>query len=98
MEYIGLGDQKDQIWNAMGELADKHQSAGHKVRELLEAKLLNTDQNEIVRTGRLDVRLDDMDAGALSVVRVERKSPHQNLLSEDQLRVIFKVEADLWQG
>jgi len=31
-------------------------------------------------------------------VRVERRAPDQITLDEDQLRVMFKVEADLWQG
>lgn len=98
MEYIGLGEQKDRIWNAMGQLAEAHQRAGHEVRRRLEEKLLSSDSNAILRSGRLDVRLDGMDAGTLSVVRVERRAPGQTTLDEDLLRVMFKVEADLWQG
>jgi len=98
MDYIGLGDQKDRIWNAMGQLADAHLRAGQEVRKRLEEKLLSSDPDAIIRSGRLDVRLDGMDAGTLSVVRVERRAPDQITLDEDQLRVMFKVEADLWQG
>lgn len=98
MDYIGLGDQKDRIWNAMGQLADAHLRAGQEVRKRLEEKLLSSDPDAMVRSGRLDVRLDGMDAGTLSVVRVERRAPDQTTLNEDQLRVMFKVDADLWQG
>jgi hypothetical protein len=98
MDYLGLGDQKDRIWKAMGHLADAHLRAGQEVRKRLEAKMLQSEPGAILKSGRIDVRLEGMDAGTLSVVRVERRSPDQVTLDEDQVRVMFKVEADLWQG
>lgn len=98
MEYVGLGDKKDAIWNAMEQLADAHLKAGQEVRTRLEKKLLDSDPDAILSSGRLDVGLDGMNAGVLSVVRVERRSPDQIMLNEDQLRIMFKVEDDLWQG
>ena len=95
---VGTGEHLGQRHRALHWHLDAHLRAGQEVRKRLEEKLLSSDPDAIIRSGRLDVRLDGMDAGTLSVVRVERRAPDQITLDEDQLRVMFKVEADLWQG
>jgi hypothetical protein len=98
MEYIGLGGQAGEIWNAMGEIFEAHLRAGQDVRKLLEEAVLATDAEHLLQTGRVDVRLQEMDAGTLSVVRVDGRSPDTVQVDEDDLRVMVQVEADLWQG
>lgn len=98
MEYIGLGDRAGEIWNAMGEIFEAHLRAGQDVRKLLEEAVLATDAERLLQTGRVDVRLREMDAGTLSVVRVDGRAPEAAQVDEDDLRVMVKVEADLWQG
>lgn len=98
MEYIGLGDRADEIWSGMGEIFEAHLRAGQEVRKLLEEAVLATDVDRLVQTGRVDVGLQGMDAGTLSVVRVEGRSPELVRVDEDDLRVMVRVEADLWQG
>ena len=46
----------------------------------------------------VEVRLHEIDAGALTVFRVEGKSPRVVSIAEDHLRIVRKVEDDLWQG
>jgi hypothetical protein len=98
MEYVGLGDRASEIWSGMGEIFDAHLRAGQDVRKLLEEAVLATDTEHLVQTGRVNVRLPTMDAGTLSVVRVDGRSPELVQVDEDDLRVMVQVEADLWQG
>jgi hypothetical protein len=98
MEYIGLGDRWGVIWTAMGEIFEAHVQAGQQVRARLEEAVVASDPEQLIRAGRIDVRLTDMDAGTLSVLRVEGRGPAQVAVDEDQLRVMTRVEPDLWQG
>jgi hypothetical protein len=98
MDYIGLGDRAGEIWSAMGEIFEAHLRAGQDVRRLLEEAVLATDMQRLMQTGRVDVRLREMDAGTLSVVRVDGRSPEPTQVDEDDLRIMIRVEADLWQG
>lgn len=98
MEFIGLGDDAAAIWTSMGELNDAHLRAGQEVRKLLEKAVLDTDPEELIQRGRVDVGLSEMQAGTLSVVRVEARSPETVAVHEDDLRVMAEVEPDLWQG
>ncbi len=98
LEYIGVGDEAAALWTAMGEIFEAHLRAGQDVRKLLEKAVLATDPEELVQRGRVDVGLVEMDAGTLSVVRVEARSPETVAVDEDDLRVMTEVEPDLWQG
>jgi hypothetical protein len=98
MEYIGLGDRAGEIWTAMGDLSDAHLRAGQQVRHLLEEAVVDANTEELIQTGRADVRLGDIDAGTLSVLRVEGRSPQAASVAEDDLRVMRRVETDLWLG
>lgn len=98
MEYIGLGNQAEMLWTAMSEISVAHRHAGHDVRKLLEDAVLATDPDKLIHTGRVDVRLAEMDAGTLSVLRVEGRAPETVMVDEDDLRSMTRVEPDLWQG
>lgn len=98
MEYLGLGDRAGEIWTAMGDIYDAHLRAGQQARRLLEEAVLDASTEELIQTGRADVRLRDIDAGTLSVLRVEGRSPTATAVAEDDLRVMRRVEADLWRG
>lgn len=98
LEYIGLRNEAAALWTAMGEIFEAHLRAGQDVRKLLEKAVLGTDPEELVQRGRVDVGLAEMDAGSLSVVRVEARSPETVAVDEDDLRVMTKVDPDLWQG
>lgn len=98
MEYIDLGDRAAEIWNAMIELFEAHLRAGQDVRKMLEKAVIAADTDRLIQTGRVDVRLPEMEAGTLSVVRVDGRSPETQAVGEDDLRVMARVAVDLWQG
>lgn len=98
MEYIGLADRAAEIWIAMGDIFEAHIRAGQDVRKLLENAVLAADSEQLIQTGRVDVRLTEMSAGTLSVLRVEGRAPEPTSVDEDELRVMIRVEPDLWQG
>src|SRR5260370_19588530 len=98
MHYIGLGDRSEEIWVAMEQLFDAHLGAGQDVRRLLEEAVVASDSERLLETGRADVRLHEIDAGALSVLRVEYSAPETAVVDEDELRVLIHVDPDLWPG
>lgn len=97
MEYINLGDEANAIWNAMKDLSSAHIRAGHRVRKLLEKALVGSDPHQLMSAGRADIRLKEMDAGALSIFRVAGRSPEIVSINEDELHVIRRMKPDLWQ-
>jgi hypothetical protein len=98
MQYIGLGERAEELWSAMAEIREAHIRAGQKVRRLLDQAVLGSDLDALVVQGFIEVRLPEIDAGALTVFRVEARSPKPSQVSEDLLRVVRKIEDDLWQG
>jgi len=97
LRYVGLGDRIDAVWAAMERIAEAHVSAGQEVRRLLEQKVLSSDLSELKRSGWRDIELEDSAAGTLSILRVEARSPETRFVPEGWLRVLEKVEPDLWQ-
>jgi hypothetical protein len=98
MDYLDLGDRAAVIWTAMGEIVDAHRKAGHEVRRQLEQAFEQADLDDLLQTGRLDVSLEALEAGMLSAIRVEARSPGTFELHEDDFRVLLEVDEDLWHG
>lgn len=98
MEYIGLRDRSEKLWAAMNEIHSAHIRAGQKARSLLEAAVLDADLTQLIQTGHINVSLSEIDVGALGVFRVEDCSPATQMIEEDDLRKLIKLEDDLWQG
>jgi hypothetical protein len=98
MEYIGLGKRSGELWVAMSEIHEAHVRAGQQVRHLLEEAVLNADTEQLIRTGRIDVSLSEIDAGTLSVFRVLDRAPAITSVADEDLRKVQRIGADLWQG
>ncbi len=98
MEYIGLGDRSEKLWAAMNEIHRAHIRAGQKARSLLEAAVLAADLTQLIQTGHINVSLREIDVGAIGVFRVEDCSPATQMVEEEDLRKLIKLEDDLWQG
>jgi hypothetical protein len=97
MTYLGLESRADELWVAMGEINDAHMWAGQAVRRSLEDGVKASDLEQLLQTGRVDVRLTDLDAGTLSVLKVVGRAPETASVHEEDLRVLRRVEGDLWQ-
>lgn len=95
MKYIGLGNRADEIWAAMERINDAHIWAGFQIRKLLEAQVLHSDLSELRRSGRLDFELDGVDAGTLTIFRVEGRSPEPVMVPPSWLRWPRRVDAGL---
>jgi hypothetical protein len=98
MDLIGLGGRAEELWTAMGELFEAHIRAGQQVRRLLEAAVLKADMEQLRQLGRVNVELDEIDAGALSVFLVEAGSPESTKVPEQALRDVREMAPDLWPG
>ena len=98
MEYIGLGNRSEKLWAAMNLIHRAHIRAGQMARSLLEAAVLDADLTQLIQAGHINVRLSEIDVGALGVFRVEECSPATLMVEEDDLRKLIKLEDDLWQG
>lgn len=91
-EYASLpAHQWDILWQAMGEILSAHIKAGHEMRELLEAQLQQVDLGPLHETGVCEINLEDLDAGALVIYRVEARDPQTVMVHPRRLRVVAKV-------
>lgn len=97
MEYVGLKDEADMLWNSMQQIAEAHQRGGRHLRQLLVEKLVDADMDRLRSAGWMDIQLDEGDAGQLSILRVERKSPNTIIVPENRIGVLEIVDPDLWQ-
>lgn len=91
MDFIGYRDRTDVIWSAMGQLLGAHRRAGHKIRTQLEAGLESTDLRSALQTGRLDIRLDEEGAGALTIVAVVETAPDRVQVPRHRLRELIQL-------
>ncbi len=98
MDYIGLEGQAPTLWPAMKRISDAHTRAGSHLRQLLEAQVLDSDLTELRRAGRMDFELEGVDAGVLSIFRVESRSPTTTEVPQSWLRWPEKLEGDSWLG
>jgi hypothetical protein len=54
MEYIGLEDLDQDYWGALSTIISAHQRAGHKIKDLLLARVKETDVDSLLQRGRMD--------------------------------------------
>lgn len=54
MEYIGLEDLDQDYWGALSTIISAHQRAGHKIKDLLLARVKETDVDGLLQRGRMD--------------------------------------------
>lgn len=98
MRYVGLDGRAEEIWTAMGVIKDAHTKAGSRIRGLLEAQILDSDLTDLRRNGWIDFELQGVDAGTLSIFRVDAKSPEPVAVSTSWLRWPWKMKGDEWLG
>ena len=96
MNYIGTGEQTDDLWYKMDRISRAHQSAGQQIRLMLVDQVRKADLSSIRRDGLMDFQLAYEDAGVLTAFRVQAKAPELEEIYENRLREPFKVERDLW--
>ena len=94
MGLIGLGPQTAELWEAMGRIRRAHTWAGAQIRKLLEEQILRSDLTELHRSGQLDCELEGVDAGALSIFRVEGRSPEPVMVQPSWLRWPRKLDPE----
>lgn len=97
MEYVGLGERSDEIWEQMGVLVRAHRKAGQRTRRMLLRRVQEADPAEITRDGLMDFELGDEYAGVLTAFRVEARSPGTiEDIPASRLREPFIVERGHW--
>ena len=94
MEYIGLGERFTEMWTGMSQILSAHQRAGRQVQAQLELQVETADLSVLEQTGRLDVRLAEIDAGTLSVLRVEQRSPDTYEVPDRSIGAVFEMAND----
>lgn len=98
MDLIGLRDRAEVIWRAMGRLESAHRRAGHKTRQRLEDRLDESDLTAALRFGRIDVTIDEDDAGSLAILAVIAISPETTEVSSHRIRKLNPLEGSQWHG
>ena len=83
LALVGLDDQRDDLWQTMDLIDRAHAKAGQEIRRRLLVEVERADRAELIRHGRLEVKLDE-GGGLLAAFRVEEVSrqPHKALRSQ----------------
>lgn len=72
MGFIGMQEQSEEYWEAMGVIDAAHRRAGNHIRRLLLNQVSNASGvPQAARSGIIDFSLPDPDAGRLTAFRVE---------------------------
>jgi hypothetical protein len=98
LTYLELGDGWEDIWKYMGIVQTAHQRAGQSIRRMLQSQILDADMDSLVATGRMDLELEGLGSGSLSILRVEEVSDLAVPVEIGRLGVPLRVEKALWQG
>jgi len=96
MDLVGLGDRTNVIWKAMGKLESAHRRAGAKTRQRLEDRLDGTDLTSALRYGRLDITLENDDAGSLAILAVVAIGPETVVVPFHRARRLVPLEGAPW--
>ena len=83
LALVELDHERDDMWQTMDLIDRAHAKAGQEIRRRLLAEVERADRAELIRHGRLEVKLDE-GGGLLAAFRVEEVSrqPHKALRSQ----------------
>jgi hypothetical protein len=98
MGYVGLGDRAGTLWVAMEQIDNAHREAGQRIRAILEEQVERADLDALRTSGVLAVNLQQRDAGALTIYRVEARAPTAVTVPHTMLRIPESVPVRDWLG
>jgi hypothetical protein len=96
MRFIGLEHLTDEYWNNARIIDSAHRRAGHRIRKLLLAEVIDADIDHLEEVGIKEFYLDDEDAGSFTAFRVHHVSPESYSISASGIGVPFESEDSAW--
>ena len=72
MKYIGMEDEHQDYWDALSIIVSAHQRAGFKIKDLLLARVKETDVDNLLRRGRMDFTIAENGARLTAARVLER--------------------------
>lgn len=94
LEYLGLSTRGPALMRAADEVLGAHIEAGHYIRDLLEARLGETDFSSF--DSQIRIQLEERDGGELSLFRVLHVSDDAFIVDEDMLGQPFPTDGSTW--
>ena len=88
LALVGLDPQRDDLWQTMDLIDRAHAKAGQEIRKRLLAEVERADRTELIRHGRLEVKLDE-GGGLLAAFRVEEVSRRPQKVLRSQLNQVL---------
>ncbi|MEM7474706.1 MAG: hypothetical protein AAF483_06915 [Planctomycetota bacterium] len=97
LKFAGLEDVAERFWTQMEMIDRAHRMAGHQVKKALMSKVKNADFDEVALSGRLVVKIPDVDS-ELEVVRVADCSPEPIDVPRSMIGSILQSEELAWHS
>jgi hypothetical protein len=97
MQFSGLTDKAQELWQAMRKIDRAHKAAGQVIRRLLLQQVLQSDISQLRKYGTMDFELPQA-GGRLTAYRVTGTTNVQVLRSVSQVGHPFALEGAMWQG
>jgi hypothetical protein len=70
MQLVGLGSRVEELWEIMGMIDKAHRRAGHLIRKLLLQRVVESNLDELQRSGIMEFELSEVGGGSLTAFRV----------------------------
>lgn len=98
MQLIGLDDCAQEHWRVADVIEIAHRKAGFYFRKQLLKQVLSADLKVLLRTGRIDFHLSEVEGGSFSAFRVEQVMPERALVPTSRLGRPFSLEDPKWRA
>lgn len=97
LKFAGLEGVAEEVWAQMEMIDRAHRMAGHQVKNALMSQVKNADFDEVALSGKLVVKLPDVDS-ELEVVRVADFSPEPIDVPISMIGTILNAEELAWHS
>lgn len=74
MSLVGLENEAEEYWDAMGVIRHAHQTAGQHIRRRLLSEAATADLDDLDNAGRVDFELPEADGGSITAFRIDEIS------------------------
>ncbi|MEC8941562.1 MAG: hypothetical protein VYC95_02450 [Verrucomicrobiota bacterium] len=90
MKVIGIDDSEAEVlWISMTEINNAHITAGHRISQQLKAVVGGEDLDQLIRTGRMQFKLEEETGGTLDAFRIDNVDDELDFVAEGRLGYPF---------
>lgn len=92
LDFAGIGERFQELWEAMGDIDRAHKRAGQAIRQMLLQKIATTTLEPLERDGEMTFDLGENDGGTLSAFQIISISDEDFEISADRVGELLDSE------